>query len=88
MRVRMVFMVLDVVCCEVPAWKIPACGAGVRIPVCHGVAVKLAVRPDDRAVQSGWRHKLRPREIKSLPGASGFQTHGAWFQINRAQCRE
>jgi hypothetical protein len=29
--VRMVFMVLDVVCFEVPALKIPACGAGVRM---------------------------------------------------------
>ena len=32
MRVRMVFMVLDVLCFEVPALKIPVCGAGMRVP--------------------------------------------------------
>ena len=93
MRVRMVFMVLDVVWCEVPACKIPACGAGVRIPVCHGVAVKLAVRPDDRVVglsggAMGGRAETShcPERLASRRLAQGFKS--TWHNaVRRAAAR-
>jgi hypothetical protein len=54
MRVRMVFMVLDVLLCfEVPAGRIRHAAQALCMPVCHELALELAVRPDDRAGQSG-----------------------------------